>query len=202
MSIVINNLRKRYKENEVLNSLTYTFEDGVHYLIKGENGIGKSTLLKSILRQVKFDGECIVEGTISYSPEDTIFPSFMSVKSFIKTFSTLNYDVANIDELIEGSLKEFNIEGFEKKMLGSLSKGQKMKVNLITALLTPSDILIMDEPLSGLDTDSKKVLLKKLKNDKRLIIVISHETNAFRKSNYSIVTCWRARRDSNPRPTA
>lgn len=187
MSIVINNLRKRYKENEVLNSLTYTFEDGVHYLIKGENGIGKSTLLKSILRQVKFDGECIVEGTISYSPEDTIFPSFMSVKSFIKTFSTLNYDVANIDELIEGSLKEFNIEGFEKKMLGSLSKGQKMKVNLITALLTPSDILIMDEPLSGLDTDSKKVLLKKLKNDKRLIIVISHETNAFRKSNYKIL---------------
>ena len=138
MSIVINNLRKRYKENEVLNSLTYTFEDGVHYLIKGENGIGKSTLFKSILRQVKFDGECIVEGTISYSPEDTIFPSFMSVKSFIKTFSTLNFDVANIDELIEGSLKEFNIEGFEKKMLGSLSKGQKMKVNLITALLTSS----------------------------------------------------------------
>ncbi len=187
MSIVINNLRKRYKENEVLSSLTYTFEDGVHYLIKGENGIGKSTLLKSILRQVKFDGECIVDGTISYSPEDTIFPSFMSVKSFIKTFSTLNFDLENIDNLIEESLKEFNIEGFEKKMLGSLSKGQKMKINLITALLTPSDILILDEPLSGLDTDSKKVLLKKLKKDKRLIIIISHETNAFRKSNYKIL---------------
>ena len=187
MSIVINNLRKRYKENEVLSSLTYTFEDGVHYLIKGENGIGKSTLLKSILRQVKFDGECIVDGTISYSPEDTIFPSFMSVKSFIKTFSTLNFDLENVDNLIEESLKEFSIEGFEKKMLGSLSKGQKMKINLITALLTPSDILILDEPLSGLDTDSKKVLLKKLKNDKRLIIIISHETNAFRKSNYKIL---------------
>ena len=187
MSIVINNLRKRYKDNEVLSSLTYTFEDGVHYLIKGENGIGKSTLLKSILRQVKFDGECIVDGTISYSPEDTIFPSFMSVKSFIKTFSTLNFDLENVDNLIEESLKEFNIEGFEKKMLGSLSKGQKMKINLITALLTPSDILILDEPLSGLDTDSKKVLLKKLKNDKRLIIIISHETNAFRKSNYKIL---------------
>ena len=187
MSIVINNLRKRYKDNEVLNSLTYTFEDGIHYLIKGENGIGKSTLLKSILRQVKFDGECIVDGTISYSPEDTIFPSFMSVKSFIKTFSTLNFDNDNIDKEIEDSLKEFNIDGFEKKMLGSLSKGQKMKINLITALLTPSDILILDEPLSGLDTDSKKVLLKKLKNDKRLIIIISHETNAFRKSNYKIL---------------
>ena len=187
MSIVINNLRKRYKDNEVLNSLTYTFEDGIHYLIKGENGIGKSTLLKSILRQVKFDGECIVDGTISYSPEDTIFPSFMSVKSFIKTFSTLNFDNDNIDKEIEDYLKEFNIDGFEKKMLGSLSKGQKMKINLITALLTPSDILILDEPLSGLDTDSKKVLLKKLKNDKRLIIIISHETNAFRKSNYKIL---------------
>ena len=187
MSIVINNLRKRYKDNEVLNSLTYTFEDGIHYLIKGENGIGKSTLLKSILRQLKFNGECIVDGTISYSPEDTIFPSFMSVKSFIKTFSTLNFDNDNIDKEIEDSLKEFNIDGFEKKMLGSLSKGQKMKINLITALLTPSDILILDEPLSGLDTDSKKVLLKKLKNDKRLIIIISHETNAFRKSNYKIL---------------
>ena len=187
MSIIINNLRKRYKEHEVLDSLSYTFYDGIHYLIKGENGTGKSTLLKCILRQVKFDGDCIVLGRISYSPEDTIFPSYMSVKSFIKTFSTLNYEIENIDELISSFLKEFNIEGFENKMLGSLSKGQKMKINLITALITPSDILILDEPLSGLDPDSKKVLLKKLKYDNRLMIIISHETTAFRRSNYKIL---------------
>ena len=187
MSIVIRNLTKRYKEHEVLDSLNYTFEDGIHYLIKGENGIGKSTLLKSILRQVKFDGDCIVNGTISYSPEDTIFPSFMSVKTFIKTFASLNYQLLDFSHLLVYYFSLFHIEGFENKMLGSLSKGQKMKVNLITALMTPSDILILDEPLSGLDTDSKKALLKLLKNDKRLIIIISHETTAFRKSNYKIL---------------
>ena len=184
MSIVINDLKKRYGSKEVLKGLTYTFFDHKHYLIKGENGIGKSTLLKSIMRQIKFEGECIVNGRIAYAPEDPVLPSFMTVYSFLKTFSTIFDDVENIDLLIEEELHNYNLEGYEKKQMGSLSKGEKMKVNIIQALLAPTEILLLDEPLSGLDTESKKVLLKRIKEDKRLVIVISHETTAFRKTNF------------------
>ena len=187
MSIVISNLRKKYVQKEVLKGLNYTFKDNQHYLIKGENGIGKSTLIKSIMRQIKFEGECQVLGRIAYAPEDPILPSFMTVYSFIKTFSTITNDIDDIDKVIGEELKNYNLVGYEKKQMGSLSKGEKMKVNIIQALIAPSEILILDEPLSGLDTESKKVLLKRIKEDRRLIIVISHETIAFRKSNFTML---------------
>ncbi|MCR5740852.1 MAG: ABC transporter ATP-binding protein [Gammaproteobacteria bacterium] len=184
MSIVINNLSKKYGHKEVLKDLSYSFVKGGHYLIKGENGIGKSTLLKSILNQIKYRGELNIEGKISYAPEDPILPSYMNVYSFIKTFSTLYEDNKNIDKEIEEQLNLYKLKGYERKQLGSLSKGEKMKINIIQAILSKSDILLLDEPLSGLDKDSKKVLLKSIKEDTRTVIVISHETTAFRRDNF------------------
>ena len=187
MSIVINNLYKRYTKRNVLKGLTYTFKDNTHYLIKGENGIGKSTLIKSILNQIKYEGEIIVDGPISYSPEEAIFPAFMSVYSFLKTFSQMSMNEEIDDELIKKELDDFNILDSLDKQLGSLSKGTKMKINIILSLITPSKILLMDEPLSGLDPESKKVLLKKIKEDKRCVIVVSHETNQFKRKDYTIL---------------
>ena len=108
----------------------------------------------------------------------------MSAHSFIKTFSTLTENIENIDELIKKELKDYGVEDIYNKQLGSLSKGQKMKINIISSFLTPSKNLLLDEPLSGLDPDSKKVLLKKIKEDDRCIIIISHETNQFRKKDF------------------
>ena len=91
------------------------------------------------------------------------------------------------DELIKKELDDFNILDSLDKQLGSLSKGTKMKINIILSLITPSKILLMDEPLSGLDPESKKVLLKKIKEDKRCVIVVSHETNQFKRKDYTIL---------------
>lgn len=187
MSIVINNLYKRYSKRTVLRGLTYTFKDNTHYLIKGENGIGKSTLIKSILNQIKYEGEIKVDGPISYSPEEAIFPAFMSVYSFLKTFSEMSYKENISDEIIEKELEEFNIKDSANKQLGSLSKGTKMKINVILSLITPSKILLMDEPLSGLDPESKKKLIKRIKMDKRCVIVVSHETNQFKRKDFTIL---------------
>ena len=187
MSINIIDLSKKYGRREIIERLTYKFENSTHYLIIGDNGIGKSTLFKSIMRQVKYLGICDVDGRISYCPEDPQFPAFMSVGLFIKTFATLTDDIDGIDERIKQMLKRYGIEGFEKKALGSLSKGQKMKINIIQSLLKPSEILLMDEPLSGLDEESKKVLIEDLRNDKRMIIVISHEITPFDNEKFKKV---------------
>lgn len=187
MSIVINNLYKRYTKRNVLKGLTYTFKDNTHYLIKGENGIGKSTLIKSILNQIKYEGEITVDGPISYSPEEAIFPAFMSVYSFLKTFSEMSNKEGISDEVIKKELNDFKILDSLDKQLGSLSKGTKMKINIILSLINPSKILLMDEPLSGLDPESKKKLLKKIKEDKRCVIVVSHETNQFKRKDFTIL---------------
>jgi len=184
MSIIIRDLTKSYHNVLVLNNINFIFEDKKHYLIKGENGIGKSTLFKTILGQAQYEGYISVTGRISYEAEDVLFPSYMEVESFITTFSTLTENIINIHQKIGELLTLFGMDGYQNKQLGSLSKGQKEKVNLIQALLTPSEILIMDEPFSGLDPESKKILMKIIRAEERMVIIVSHETTQFRKKDF------------------
>ena len=179
MYIDINNLYKRFGKVEILKGITFYWKRKTKYIIKGENGIGKSTLFKSILNQIKYDGIIEVSGRISYAPEIPPFPPYMSAYTFIKTISQLSDTIENFENKLDKYLELFNIKGKKKSQLGSLSKGQKQKINLIASLLTPSEILLLDEPFSGLDDDSKIKLLDVLNSDERLLIIISHEIEYF-----------------------
>lgn len=187
MSITIINLSKRYKNREILDRLTYIFRDNTHYVIKGENGIGKSTLFKSILNQVKYSGYIEVEGVISYVPEDSIFPPYMSVIDFLTTFSCLTSKDSEIVTKIDEFLDIFKISSIKYAQLGSLSKGQKQKVNLIQGLISKSDILLIDEPLNALDDESKETLINLLDKDNRLSIIISHEITGFKNRDFKLI---------------
>jgi len=176
MYINISNLSKYYKENKILSNVSFNFIDNNKYVIKGENGIGKSTLIKAILNHVKYTGDISINGRISYSPENVSLPSYMTVYNFIKTLVTLTEKVEDFDKNLNKYFKLFNLDNKKKKaFIGSLSKGQRQKINLIQALLTPSDILILDEPFTGLDDESKNILVDLLIKDQRLIIIITHE---------------------------
>lgn len=174
MNITITHLSKNYGKKEILKDINYTFLGPNKYYIIGENGVGKTSLFKAILKQVSYTGTIEVNGRISYQPEEVVFPPYMHVMSFIKTFATLTEENNKINQEIIVYLKKFGMEKLKDAWLGSLSKGQKQKVNIIQALLTPSEILIMDEPFSGLDQGSKAYLKKVLDKEKRLIIVVSH----------------------------
>ncbi len=187
MSIIIVNLSKKYKKKPVLNKITYEFKDSNHYCIKGENGIGKTTLFKAILNQIKYDGYIEVNGDIAYKPEDSIFPPYMSVSCFLSTFSSLIYKNPHIDEEIKEMLNMFEIGEYLNAQLGSLSNGQRQKINIIQALLTKSEILLLDEPFNALDYNSKKTLIDYLKKDNRLIIVISHTIKELKENGFKII---------------
>lgn len=181
MYISITNIRKSFKKDEILKGISFEFKDSKKYLIVGENGIGKSTLFKAILNQIKYEGYIEIDGRISYSPDGGALPHFMSSYNFIKTFSTLSDDVVDFDKKCDYYLSEFNIQKKKNSILGSMSKGERQKVNIIKSLMTPSEILILDEPLSGLDELSRKKLLNILINDERMVIVVSHEKEEFDK---------------------
>lgn len=187
MSIDIINLSKTYQKINILNTINYKFYDNNKYLIKGENGIGKTTLFKSILKQIKYNGEIIVNGVISYAPEGGLMPPYMTIYSFVKLISNLTERINNFDNIFDKYYKSLLIDVKKDSLIGSLSKGQRQKINLLLTLITPSDMLLFDEPLSGLDIESKKAFVKLIKKDKRMSIIISHETNLFRKNYFNIL---------------
>ena len=187
MSIDIINLRKEYGNIQILKGISITFSDHSKYLIKGENGIGKSTLFRAILNQISYLGKINIEGNISYAPEAFNVPPYMTVYKSIKTFATLTEDISDFDKKLDEILDLFNFKSHKYSLLGSLSKGEKQKVNIIQAYLTPSKILLLDEPLSGLDVSSKEALLGLIKKDDRTVIIISHELTHFKKKDYNIL---------------
>lgn len=186
MSINIINLNKGFSNNVILDNLTYEFKDNNKYIIIGDNGIGKSTLFKCILKQTKYSGFIRVNGRIGYCPDGAYYPSYMSMYKFVKIFSELNDQIDNFKELFDYYSKELNIESKKYSYLGSMSKGEKAKSNIIKTFITPSEILLFDEPLNGLDKESKIIFNNLCKKDNRLIIIITHDLEPF-DDNYILL---------------
>lgn len=159
--------------------VTYDFkiEMGQSILISGENGAGKSTLIRLILGFIMPDEGKIIRKKlkISYLPEHVLLPPFIRVKAYIEGFAKVKK--AEIDwELIDF----FEIP--LKKSIHQLSKGNIQKLGIVLAMLGSSDLLIFDEPLSGLDDMMKERFVEHLKGLKKIgqgFIISSHEPSRF-----------------------
>lgn len=163
--IAINNLSFKYGKKEILSDISMTLEAGKIYGLLGENGVGKTTLLKIICGlQKPFAGSCTVQGenpfnrtpsflsSLYYLPEDL---EYIQLDMSITQFSKLNAPFyPKFDyEKFEIILKEFDVNGDKK--LNKLSHGQTKKAAIAFALATNVDLLLMDEPSNGLDIPSK-----------------------------------------------
>ena len=184
ISITISNVTKKYGKCYALRSLSANFVPGRLNLLIGENGSGKTTLLKCIMGLVRYEGSIsVMAGKIGYAPEQYVMPSFMRVIDFLCSLGRVREkDHQRIDERIPELLSIFDFKSLSKRMIGGLSNGMKQKVNLLQALVHDPEILILDEPLHGLDLDSQRQfveLLKKLAKQK-LIIVSTHYPERFR----------------------
>ncbi len=163
--ITINNLSFKYGKKEVLNDISMKLEAGKIYGLLGENGVGKTTLLKIISGlQKPCNGTCSVLGEnpfdrtpsflsrIYYLPEDLEFiQNDYSIRCFAKINAPFypNFD----NNKFETILKEFDVEGDKK--LNKLSHGQTKKAAIAFAIATNVELLLMDEPSNGLDIPSK-----------------------------------------------
>lgn len=163
--ITINNLSFKYGKKEILSDISMTLEAGKIYGLLGENGVGKTTLLKIICGlQKPFDGNCTVQGEnpfsrtpsflsrLYYLPEDL---EYIQLDMSIAQFAKLNapfYPKFN-NEKFQTILNEFSVDAHKK--LNKLSHGQTKKAAIAFALATNVDLLLMDEPSNGLDIPSK-----------------------------------------------
>jgi len=184
--IEIKNLNFSYNKIQVFSNISLSFEKGNIYGLLGENGVGKTTLLKLISGlQRPNEGTCTINGieTQSRLPEILSDIYFISedfatpVGSPLSNFNSIKpfypkADSALFDELC----KEFEIDNTRK--YGKMSYGQQKKGLIATSLALKTDILLLDEPTNGLDIPSKTLfrqIISRQSTDENIIIISTHQ---------------------------
>lgn len=186
-TIEIKNLTKRYGEAEVLSNINMKLESGKIYGLVGRNGSGKTMLMKHILGFVKAtQGTILINGKAVGENDDmqenigAIIenPGFLPEYSGFTNLKLLAMIQGKIkDEQIKDAIRLVGLDPESKKAVGKYSLGMRQRLGLAQALMKNPDILLLDEPLSGLDNDGVQEMWKlflKQKEDGKLIVLASH----------------------------
>lgn len=161
MSIEVKNITKFYGEQKALNAISFTVNKGEIVGLLGPNGAGKSTLMKILTGYLDtFEGQAIVNNfnlnthkidvqkSIGYLPEHNPLYLEMYVKEYLQ-FNAAIHKISN-EEVIK-IIEKVGLRTEAHKKINQLSKGYRQRVGLAAALLHKPEVLILDEPTTGLD---------------------------------------------------
>jgi ATP-binding cassette subfamily F protein 3 len=168
-------LGKTYPDKEIFSQLSLTVGRGEKIALLGPNGVGKSTLLKCIMRDIEFDGS-VAYGhnvNITYFAQNQA-EQLDKTKTIYETVDDIA--VGDIRKDLRSILGAFLFSGEDiDKQVGVLSGGERTRLALCQLLLSPSNLLILDEPTNHLDIQSKEVLKEALQKYEGTFIVVSHD---------------------------
>jgi ABC-2 type transport system ATP-binding protein len=190
-AVEIKSLVKDFGTVKALNNLTLDIEEGQVYGLLGPNGSGKSTLMKIMVGLIKptagnilICGEnpqsnpVIVRKIVGYVPETPRLYDFLTAREYLDFIADLfGIPIDAKKERIEHFIEAFELKGREDEMLNGFSQGMRQKVAITGALLHKPKLLIMDEPLNGLDPRSAKIvkdLLNKLSEEGVTTVFSTH----------------------------
>ncbi|MDZ4793706.1 MAG: gliding motility-associated ABC transporter ATP-binding subunit GldA [Bacteroidota bacterium] len=184
MSIEVKNLLKEYGEQKAVNNISFKVGKGEIVGFLGPNGAGKSTTMKIITGYLQqTGGEAFVCGInvatapletkkkIGYLPELNALYYDMYVREYLGFIAAV-YKVANTKSKIETVIETVGLQIEAKKKIGQLSKGYKQRVGLAAALIHDPEVLILDEPTTGLDPNQIieiREVIKKQGKDKTVL---------------------------------
>ena len=172
--IQLNHVKFGYSDTEVLDEINLTINEGEYVVLTGENGSGKSTLMRLILGELKPDeGEIIImdndsklKKQIGYVAQNGIsknqsFPATVEeimVTGLYQELGLFHLPNRKHKKKIKDTLKEFGMDEFLKRRIGELSGGQQQRVMIARAMIGNPKLLILDEPTTGVDARSTKIL--------------------------------------------
>ena len=183
MSIEVHNISKSYGTQKALDNISFKINKGEIVGFLGPNGAGKSTLMKILTTYINADegiakvndfdvkdNSINVQKSVGYLPEHN--PLYLDL--YVKEYLTFNADVYKVDKSrIDEVINLTGLTPESHKKIGQLSKGYRQRVGLATALLHNPDVLILDEPTTGLDPNQLveiRDLIKNIGKDKTVFL--------------------------------
>lgn len=172
-------ITKAYGKNKVLNQIDLELKKGMIYLLVGENGSGKTTILKTLLGLVSYQGQRIMNcNQIGYIPDQLHFPYYVTCYDFIYNLGLIKgMKPEKIKETLEILMGDWEMLPHRNKRIQECSKGTKQKLLVIQAAIANPDLLIFDEALNGLDQKMQLKLLdfiQMMKKKGKTIVITSH----------------------------
>lgn len=200
----IENLSVQYGKNKVLDNIFLHLHCRELTTIIGKNGAGKSTLLKAILKEIPYSGRISFSSkhnnsnilTVGYVPqrlniEDAPISVYDLICSHICNIPVFIGKNKNKYKKIKEHLKEFGVENLIDKKISTLSGGEIQRILISIATMPCPELLVLDEPLSGIDAKGKKELyklLEKLKKDYDIsILMVSHDFEYVREYSDKVI---------------
>lgn len=184
--LTVSHLSKQYGKNLACNDLSFHVDRGSITVLLGPNGAGKSTLLKSVTGFLRYGGEVLVDGipnktvaakrVMGYIPEiPSLYPN-LTVAEHME-FIARAYRLTDYKAFAEELLTRFELDDKKKKFGDELSKGMQQKLNLCLGLLPRPQLLLMDEPMIGLDPHAikeLKTMIEEMRAEGRTVLVSTH----------------------------
>jgi len=190
MKLELRNIRKRFGDKQVLKDVSFKTESGKAFGLLGRNGAGKTTTIRILMDVFSADqGEVLVDGDpteykfirMGYLPEERgLYPKKKIIDQLVYFAMLKGMTKRQAVESVDIWLKRLGMSQFRNKRLGTLSKGNQQKIQLITALAHDPDVIILDEPFTGLDPVNaealKEIVRDEIARDK-IVIFSSHQMN-------------------------
>lgn len=202
MSILeIKNLSASYDNHDAIKNVNIQVENGEYVCLIGENGSGKSTLIKTIIGLHKKDsGEININtdsSKIAYvaqnNMKDLSFPATAKeiIMTGVQRHRKIPFYTKKDWELFNQVCDMLSIKDIVNKQIGNLSGGQRQRVILARAIIREPELVILDEPCSGLDVNITKEfygILHKLHTDKKItIIMATHDLDEIKTENIRVI---------------
>ncbi|MBR5390594.1 MAG: ABC transporter ATP-binding protein [Clostridia bacterium] len=184
--LTVTNLTKNYGKLLACNNVSFTLDSGSVTVLLGPNGAGKSTLMKSIIGFLRYNGEIVVDGyankttearrILGYIPEiPSLYPN-LTVSEHM-AFLARAYRLSDYKTRAQQLLDRFELSDKKNKFGDELSKGMQQKLNICLGLLPDPKLLLLDEPMIGLDPHAIKELkavIEEMRAQGKTLLVSTH----------------------------
>lgn len=188
MKLEVRNIRKSFGDKEILKDISFSVESGKALGLLGRNGAGKTTTIRILMDVFHANsGEILLDGAkfepqkiqIGYLPEERgLYPKRLIIEQMVYLARLRGIDKKKAVANSKKWLERLSVGQYEKKLLETLSKGNQQKVQLAATLVCDPDIVILDEPFSGLDPVNSQILkdvIKELIAEGKIVIFSSHQ---------------------------
>lgn len=190
MILNFRNIEKSFDEKKVLTGISFQAEGGKAFGLLGRNGAGKTTSIRILMNVFPADqGRVLINGapidytkvSIGYLPEERgLYPKKLIIDQLVYFAELKGLSHKEAVKAVDYWLERLGMKEYRNKRLDTLSKGNQQKIQLVTALAHDPDIIILDEPFSGLDPVNAMLLKDVVKEEigrGKIVLFSSHQMN-------------------------